>query len=91
MTDFLIESIGFAAGCCTTLALAPQVLHTWRSRSARDISLSMCLLMVIGVGLWAVYGFFIASVPVVLFNLLSFVLALAVLVMQLRFDGPGSK
>jgi MtN3 and saliva related transmembrane protein len=33
--------VGYVAGCCTTLAFAPQVLRTLRRRSTRDISTGM--------------------------------------------------
>ncbi len=85
MPGLLTETIGFLGGCCTTAAFLPQVLHTWRTRSARDLSLSMYLLFVAGVALWTVYGLCIGSIPVILFNLLTLVLALAVVAMKLRF------
>lgn len=85
MPGLLTETIGFLGGCCTTAAFLPQVLHTWRTRSARDLSLSMYLLFVAGVALWAAYGLLIGSLPVILFNLLTLALALAVVGMKLRF------
>jgi MtN3 and saliva related transmembrane protein len=36
----LINSVGLAAGILTTLAFLPQVFKTWKSRSAKEISLS---------------------------------------------------
>jgi len=35
----LVPLLGFAAATCTTVAFVPQVLHIWRTRSTRDISL----------------------------------------------------
>ena len=34
-----IEFIGFVAGLLTTFAYLPQVMKTWRTRSADDFSL----------------------------------------------------
>ena len=38
------ELLGLIAGTLTTLAFLPQVIKTWKSRSAQDISLGMFLL-----------------------------------------------
>ncbi len=81
----MIEAIGYAAAACTTFAFLPQVLHVWRTRSAHDISLSMYLVMVAGVGLWIVYGLYIHSLPLVAANAVTLLLASAVLAGKLRF------
>ena len=81
----LIEAIGIVAGLCTTLSFAPQVFRTWKTRSVGDISLGMYGLLCFGVALWLVYGLLADSLSVVLANAATLVLALAVLVMKLRF------
>ena len=80
-----IDLLGLAAGTLTTCAFIPQVLRTWRTRSAQDISLVMFLLFSLGVALWIVYGVVIQSTPVIVANGVTFVLALAILVMKLYF------
>ena len=81
--DFSGWSAPLADG--TTVAFLPQVLRVWRSRSARDISLPMYALFVTGVGFWVVYGVLIQSPPVILANVVTFLLSSAVLVAKLRF------
>ena len=46
--------IGYAAAFCTTTAYVPQVLRVWRTRSTRDISLRMFLVLVTGLSLWLI-------------------------------------
>ena len=36
-----IQILGLAAGSCTTVAFLPQVIKTWKSGSAKDLSLGM--------------------------------------------------
>lgn len=79
------ELLGLVAGLFTTIAFVPQVVKIWRSKHAHDISLAMFLLFSAGVALWIVYGFIIASLPVILANSVTLVLALAILIMKLRF------
>ncbi|MEF2231388.1 MAG: SemiSWEET transporter [Pseudodesulfovibrio sp.] len=86
----LIEAIGIVAGFCTTLAFAPQVFRTWKTRSVGDISLGMYGLLCFGVALWLVYGLLADSLAVTLANAVTLVLALAVLVMKIRFGRAAS-
>ncbi len=78
-------AIGFIAAIFTTASFLPQVLKVWRTRSAKDVSLVMYLLFLAGVALWLTYGILIESWPVILSNLITLILAGAVLVMKLRF------
>lgn len=80
-----MEIIGVAAGFCTTAAFAPQVVRTWKTKSVEDISLGMYGLLCFGIILWIVYGFLIGSLSVILANVVTFVLAGAVLVMKIRY------
>lgn len=79
------EILGLVAGACTTIAFLPQVLKTWKSRSAKDLSLSMFSLFCLGVFLWLVYGILQGDVPVIAANLLTLVLASSLLFFKLRF------
>ncbi len=79
------EWIGLLAGFCTTLAFVPQVVQVYRSRSAKDISLGMYSIFVCGVGLWLAYGLLIGSLPIIAANMVTLLLAGAVLVAKLRF------
>ncbi len=87
----LVSTIGFAAGTLTTLAYLPQALKSFRTRSVRDISSTMLVALNAGLLLWVVYGFWIRSLPLVLANVLTFLLAFPLLIMKLRFHqvGPG--
>ena len=85
MPDIALNVLGFAAGVLTTAAFVPQVLKLWRTRSARDISLAMYAVFTTGVVLWLVYGIALGSMPIIVANVLTLVLALAVLFMKLRY------
>lgn len=80
----LIDLIGSLAGILTTVSFVPQVVKTWRSGSAEDISLFMFILFSLGVLLWLVYGLAISSRPVIIANAITLVLAFSILVMKLR-------
>jgi len=79
------ELLGLIAGLFTTIAFVPQVLKTWKSKQADDISLGMFVIFSIGVALWIAYGFIIGSLPVILANSITLTLALAILALKLYF------
>ena len=67
--------IGLAAGTCTTVAFVPQALKAWRTRSTKDVSLSMFVLMVTGIVLWLIYGALLGDLPLIVANVAALGLA----------------
>jgi len=80
-----VEILGLVAGILTTAAYVPQVFRTWRLKSAGDISLLMISLTSGGIFLWFLYGLYIGSLPVMIANLITCMLTLAVLIMKIRY------
>jgi MtN3 and saliva related transmembrane protein len=78
-------AVGLLAGLLTTISLVPQVTKIWKSKSARDVSKKMFIAFCTGVGLWLVYGIMKGEVPMIVWNAVSLVLALAILGMKLKF------
>jgi MtN3 and saliva related transmembrane protein len=79
--------VGFGAGTLCTLAYLPQALHSFRTKSVRDISLIMLISLNAGLLLWVGYGYLIHSLPIILPNAVTFLLAFPLLVMKVRFHG----
>ncbi|MFZ6000895.1 MAG: SemiSWEET family sugar transporter [Bacteroidota bacterium] len=80
-----IQYLGLVAGALTTVAFVPQVLKTYKSRSAKDLSLGMFSIFFAGVALWLVYGIMVKDVPVIAANLLTLVLAFTLIVFKFKF------
>lgn len=79
------ELLGFLAAFCTTVAFLPQAIKTWRSRSARDLSLPMFLLFCIGLICWLIYGIILVNWPMIVANSVTFLLAGTILYYKLRW------
>ena len=79
-----VTILGFVAGTLTTAAFIPQVIKIWKTRSTKDISLGMFIILCTGLFLWVVYGILIKSLPVVAANAVSLVLALSILVLKIK-------
>lgn len=80
------ELLGLIAGSFTTIAFLPQVIKTFNSRTAKDISLGMFLLFSTGVALWLVYGIRLKATPIIAANAITLVLSLLMLGMKFWFE-----
>jgi MtN3 and saliva related transmembrane protein len=80
-----IQLLGLGAGALTTISFLPQVIKTWKSRSAKDLSLSTFLLFWLGVLLWLVYRVIEKDTPVLVANLLTLILATILLFFKMYF------
>lgn len=80
-----VNLLGSLAGTLTTIAFVPQVLKTWRSRSAKDISTGMFLIFAAGVLLWLIYGIAISAWPIIIANAITLLLASIILGMKVHF------
>ena len=71
--------IGYPAATLTTLAFIPQAWQSWKTRDLSGISLPMYALFTLGVALWLGYGIIIGSLPVIVANAVTLLLASIVL------------
>lgn len=79
MPGDLSELVGYPAAFFTTAAFIPQAWKSWRTRDLSGISLPMYTLFTLGVALWLVYGAIIGSLPIIVANGVTLVLAALVL------------
>lgn len=79
-----INIIGFIGGGCTTISFIPQVVLVLKTKSTKDISLMMYSVFVFGISLWLLYGILSGALPVIIPNLITFVLAGSILFMKIK-------
>ncbi len=79
------DVLGYLAGTLTTIAFVPQVVRIVRTRSAHDISWGMFCILSVGITLWLWYGIRLASLPLIVANIVTLALVLTILVLKLRF------
>ncbi|RYY41396.1 MAG: hypothetical protein EOO08_01965 [Chitinophagaceae bacterium] len=80
-----IEILGMIAGSISAVTFLPQVIKTWRTKSAADISLLMFTFATISVILWLIYGIVKKSVPIIYTNSMVLVFSLIMLYFKFRF------
>lgn len=80
-----IDGIGLLAGLLTTTAFIPQVLKIYRNKSGKDISARMISLFTAGLVLWLIYGILLRSLPVILSNVVTLALSLAIIALKICY------
>jgi MtN3 and saliva related transmembrane protein len=83
--DTFQELIGYCAAFCTTIAFLPQVIKVWRTRAVRDISMGMYVVLCAGLLLWTGYGWMLSSLPILVAN--GFTLVLAGIILFFKWRG----
>ncbi len=77
--------VGLLAATLTTSAFLPQMIKTWQTKSAKDVSYAMLLTFISGVFLWLVYGIMRQDIAVILANAFTLLFNLAILYLKIKY------
>ena len=80
-----IEILGLVAGTITSITFIPQVVKIWQTKSAKDLSVMMLLLLMLGVVLWLIYGLVVMSAAIIYTNSMVLAMSLIMLYFKLKF------
>ena len=81
-----IQILGLAAGTITSITFLPQVLQIWKTKSAKDLSLQMLLLLILGVTMWLTYGLLVKDTAIIYTNSMVLVMSLLMLYFKYKFN-----
>ncbi|CDN11737.1 hypothetical protein RintRC_1630 [Richelia intracellularis] len=77
--------LGLLAATLTTSAFLPQMLKTWQTKSAKDVSYTMLITFILGVFLWLIYGFYRRDIAIILANGITLILNLMILWLKIKY------
>lgn len=83
MEDYKI--VGYAASAITVLTFLPQVIKTWKEKSAKDISLMMFLIAIANEILWIAYGVMVKDEIIITTNIIMMAMASTMVYLKLRY------
>ena len=86
MFSINIELFGYIAAILTTLAFLPQLIKTLKTKKAEDVSLITLIMFLSGVLSWIIYGYKISSTPILIANIITFILNLLILIFKITFS-----
>ena len=82
--------LGLLAGMLTTVGFIPQIVKGYRTKQMNDVSLTMPILLSLGMALWFFYGVILEDAPIMIWNLIALVLNLTVIYLILSFRRNNS-
>ena len=80
-----VDILGYAAGAITSLTFLPQVIKTWKEKSAKDISLLMFVIAAVNEVMWVVYGALLNNWVIILTNAIVLAMSLTMIFFKLRY------
>ena len=75
----LPEIIGYVAGICTAISFLPQTIQTIRTQDVAGLSLTSYVIYALGLLSWIIYGMYLNSLQMMIFNTPAFVFALIII------------
>ena len=84
--NFNIEYIGLIAAILTTSGFAPQVYKTLKTKSVTGVSLTMYLVLFLGMLFWLCYGILMSSFSIILANIVSGGLVLIHIIAKITYS-----
>lgn len=78
----MLDNIGFLAAILTTFSFLPQALLTLRTRKTDEISLTMYLMLNLGIMCWLVYGVVQDDLALILANSVTLLFSLPILLVK---------
>ena len=80
-----VDILGYAAGAITSLTFLPQVIKTWKEKSAKDISLLMFVIAAVNEVMWIAYGALLNNWVIILTNAIVLAMSLTMIYLKFRY------
>jgi MtN3 and saliva related transmembrane protein len=80
-----ITILGLVAASLTTFSFLPQMLKTWQTKSAKDVSFVMLICFNLGIFLWLIYGIYLNALPIILANAITLLFNVIILGLKIKY------
>ncbi len=77
--------IGYIAAGVGIITFFPQAFNVWKTKNTKSISLGTFVMLALVSILWTTYGFLIIAYPVILVNVVVFVMTAYITIMKLKY------
>ena len=84
MAEMWIEAIGLFAGVLGIIAWIPQIREVWIHKRHDGISIATFSVVTIALGLWLIYGILVDSIAMIVANIMTLGVILAVVIGVVR-------
>ncbi len=81
-----VEILGYVAGLITAFTFLPQVIKTWKTKSAKDVSMAMFVIAFTNQVLWLLYGLLIDNWVIISTNALMLVMTGIMIGLKVKYN-----
>lgn len=80
-----IDILGYGACAVTALTFLPQVIKTWKEKSAKNVSLLMFIIAFINEVMWIAYGVLRNDMVIIVTNVIMIIMCSIMISLKLRY------
>lgn len=80
-----IDILGYSACAVTALTFLPQVIKTWKEKSAKNVSLMMFIIAFINEVMWIAYGTLRNDQVIVVTNVIMITMCSIMIFLKLKY------
>ncbi len=80
-----VDILGYSACAVTALTFLPQVLKTWKEKSARNVSLMMFIIAFINEIMWIAYGVLREDMVIIVTNVIMITMCSVMISLKLKY------
>ena len=81
-----IDILGYAAGAVTAFTFLPQVIKTWKEKSAKNVSLLMFIIAFVNEVMWIAYGVLSNNWVIISTNVVMITMCSLMIFLKLRYN-----
>ena len=85
MNTIIVEFIGYIAAIVGTSLMLPQVIKAYKTKKVDDLSLATVIIYIINCILWSIYGILIYAIPVIVCNIIAFIIGIVQLGLKIKY------
>ena len=81
-----VDVLGYLAGLITAFTFLPQVIKTWQTKSAKDVSLAMFVIALTNQILWLAFGVLREDPVIIITNAVMLCMTALMITLKLKYN-----
>jgi len=80
-----VDILGYGACAVTSLTFLPQVIKTWKEKTAKNVSLLMFIIAFVNEVMWIAYGILRNDMVITITNIIMIMMCSVMISLKLRY------
>ncbi|MFM7672433.1 MAG: SemiSWEET family sugar transporter [Bacteroidota bacterium] len=81
-----VDILGYVAGLITAFTFLPQVVKTWKTKSAKDVAMAMFVIAFTNQVLWLIFGALRADPVIIITNAVMLCMTTIMITLKLKYN-----